>query len=43
MKCKFQENIMLGKSKINYKGALFNDASRLYLTQGAKLQHTQNQ
>jgi len=35
MKCKFQESIMLGKSKINYK-----DASRLYLTQDAKLQHT---
>lgn len=31
---------MLGKSKINYKDALFKYASRLYLTQGAKLQNT---
>jgi len=38
MKCTFQENIMLRKSKINYKDTLFKDASRLYLTQGAKLQ-----
>jgi len=40
MKCKFQENIMLGKRKINYKDALFKYASRLYLTQGAELQET---
>lgn len=40
MKCKFQENIMLGKRKINYKNALFKSASRLYLTHGAKLQNT---
>jgi len=40
MKCKLQENIMLGKHKINYKNALFKSASRLYLTHGAKLQNT---